>query len=70
MKPQGRPTELTDLILDAKEAAEERLTMIHRSIFTGKPMQQGRRKPYEPLEESAFAEGPEAASPFPPEPGA
>ena len=66
MKPEGRPTELTDLILDARDAAEERLTVIYRSIFTGKPMTRGkpRQVSNEPAQESALPQAPEAPSPF------
>jgi len=70
VKPEGKPTELTDLILDARDAAEERLTLIYRSIFTGKPMgKAGPRRSNEPAQESPVSQGPQASPPFPPQPG-
>jgi len=49
-KPEGRPTELVDVIEQAREAAEERLRLIYKSVFTGKPMEEGQKVAPMPIE--------------------
>lgn len=51
MSPDGRPVELSEFILQAKEAAEERLAAIHRSIFSGKPLEKQPKPAPMPIEQ-------------------